>query len=289
MRVLDLFSGIGGFSLGLERAGMTTVAFCEIEPFCQKILKHHWPNVPIFDDIRTLSGDDVGPVDLICGGYPCQPFSVAGKQRGKADDRHLWPEYYRLIQEIHPRWIIGENVAGHIKLGLDDVLSDLEREGYTWESFVVPACAVNAPHRRDRVCIVAHSKHNGSFASEINRKRSEDAGRRKKGAELTQQPERDSELGNNAVMADSESERIQRHGAGRKQEPSAYEKQKLFMCPGEGRITTHWDVEPDVGRVANGIPDRVDRIKSLGNSVVPQIPEILGRHIMELDQIDQVV
>ena len=107
---------------------MTTTAFCEIDPFCRKILKQHWPNVPIFDDIRTLSGDDVGPVDLICGGYPCQPFSVAGKQRGKADDRHLWPEYYRLIQEIHPRWIIGENVAGHIKLGLDDVLSDLEEK-----------------------------------------------------------------------------------------------------------------------------------------------------------------
>ena len=141
---------------------MTTTAFCEIDPFCRKILKQHWPNVPIFDDIRTLSGDDVGPVDLICGGYPCQPFSVAGKQRGKADNRHLWPEYYRLIQEIKPRWIIGENVAGHIKLGLDDVLFDLEREGYTWESFVIPACAVNAPHRRDRVWIVANAKYHES-------------------------------------------------------------------------------------------------------------------------------
>ena len=131
MRVLDLFSGIGGFSLGLERAGMETVAFCEIEEFPRKVLAKHWPGVPIHKDIRDLKGDAIGPVDLICGGYPCQPFSTAGKRRGKEDDRHLWPEYLRLIREIRPTWVIGENVAGHISMGLDQVLADLEGEGYT--------------------------------------------------------------------------------------------------------------------------------------------------------------
>ena len=159
MRVLDLFSGIGGFSLGLERAGMTTVAFCEIEEFQRKILKKHWPDVPIHHDIRQLKtwGWERGSIDVICGGYPCQPFSTAGKRRGREDDRHLWPEYLRLIRELHPRWVIGENVAGHISMGLDEMLSDLENEGYTTQTFVIPACAVDALHRRDRIWIVAHA------------------------------------------------------------------------------------------------------------------------------------
>jgi len=123
MKVLDLFSGIGGFSLGLERAGMETVAFCEIEPFPCKILKKHWPHIPIFNDVRSLDYD--GRVDVICGGFPCQPFSVAGKQKGKEDDRHLWPAMFNLIKKHRPNWVIGENVAGLINMGLDDVLADL--------------------------------------------------------------------------------------------------------------------------------------------------------------------
>src|SRR3990167_7230120 len=115
LRVLDLFSGIGGFSLGLERTGgFRTIAFCEIEPYCRAVLKKHWPDVPCFTDVRTLTACDVGAVDLICGGYPCQPFSEAGKRLGAQDDRHLWPEYLRLIQELRPTWVIGENVAGHV-------------------------------------------------------------------------------------------------------------------------------------------------------------------------------
>lgn len=157
MRVLDLFSGIGGFSLGLERAGMTTVAFCEIDPFCRAVLRKHWPDVPQFEDVRKLRGEDVGPVDLVCGGYPCQPFSTAGKRGGAEDDRHLWPEMFRIISELRPTWVLGENVAGHITLGLDEVLSDLDALGYASRAFVIPACAVDAPHRRDRVWIVAHA------------------------------------------------------------------------------------------------------------------------------------
>ncbi len=157
MKVLDLFSGIGGFSLGLERAGMETVAFCEIEPFCRRVLNKHWPDVPIFGDIRGLDGKRFkGAVDVVCGGYPCQPFSTAGKRKGKADDRHLWPEMYRIIKTIRPRWVIAENVAGHVNLGLDDVLSDLEAQNYTSWTFIIPACAVGHYQRRDRVWILSN-------------------------------------------------------------------------------------------------------------------------------------
>lgn len=158
MNVLDLFSGIGGFSYGLESVGMRTAAFCEIDPFARAVLRRHWPRTPIHEDIRALDGRMfVGAVDLVCGGYPCQPFSVAGLQRGEADPRHLWPEMHRIIREIRPRWVVAENVAGHIRLGFDAVADALENEGFSVWPFVVPACAVGAPHRRDRVWIVAHA------------------------------------------------------------------------------------------------------------------------------------
>ena len=192
MRVLDLFSGIGGFSLGLESVGMETVAFCEMDAFCQKVLKKHWPNVPIHSDIKELDGNEYrGAVELICGGFPCQPFSVAGEQRGAEDDRALWPEMLRVICEVQPTWVIGENVSGIINMELDNVLSDLEAQGYKSQCFVLPACSVDAKHRRDRVWIVAHSngqgepdeservgegkrvlgnaEHNGPSAAEISR------------------------------------------------------------------------------------------------------------------------
>jgi len=169
MNALSLFSGIGGIDLACEWAGIKTVAFCEREPFCQKVLRKHWPNVPIYDDVCTLTkarldADGIGPIDLIHGGYPCQPFSYAGKRRGAEDDRHLWPEVARLLSEIRPRWFVGENVAGHVTLGLDDVLADLESLDYTAQAFVIPAAAVYASHRRDRVFIVAYcnsERHDG--------------------------------------------------------------------------------------------------------------------------------
>ena len=162
MRVLDLFSGIGGFSLGLERAGMQTVAFCETDPFCCKVLAKHWPDIPIHNDIRTLDGRQYrGTVELVCGGFPCQPFSVAGKRTGTSDDRSLWPEMFRIIREVQPTWVIGENVPGIISMELDQVLFDLESAGYACQTFDIPACGVDAHHIRHRVWIVAHAHSGG--------------------------------------------------------------------------------------------------------------------------------
>ena len=167
LKMLDLFSGIGGFSLAASWTNqIKTVAFCEIDPFCQKVLKKHWPNVPIFDDITRLRGDDIGTADIITGGFPCQPFSCAGKRKGKDDNRFLWPEMFRVISELHPTWVVAENVGGFLTIdnGLvfEHCCTDLEKEGYEVQPFVVPACAVGAPHRRDRVWIVAHTNRSGS-------------------------------------------------------------------------------------------------------------------------------
>ena len=163
MKHLDLFSGIGGFALAAKWLGIETVAFCEIEEFPQKVLKKNFPHIPIHNDVRKT--DEFvqyrGETDILTGGYPCQPFSVAGKRRGEEDDRHLWPAMLEIIKTVRPSWVLAENVAGHIKMGLDQVLSDLEGEGYSARAVVVPACAVNAPHRRDRVWILAHSNEQG--------------------------------------------------------------------------------------------------------------------------------
>jgi DNA (cytosine-5)-methyltransferase 1 len=261
MNVLDLFSGIGGFSLGLERAGMTTVAFCEVDPWCRKILAKHWPDVPCFDDVRTLKGEDVGSVQLICGGFPCQPFSQAGLRRGAEDDRHLWPEMFRIIKDIRPRWVCAENVAGHISMGLDDVLSDLESEGYTAWPLVIPACAVDAPHRRDRVWIVAN--HDGERGGTPRPNQTQVAPTAKTTA--TGQQSR--------PVADADPQGLQKWQG---QDPGG---QRSDGWTGVERVC-RWLPEPDVGRVANGVPRRVDRLKGLGNAVVPQIPEMIGRAIM---------
>jgi len=156
MRLLDLFSGIGGFSYAAETliGGYETVAFCEMDEFCQKILKKHWPQVPIFDDVRTIDAARLGRIDIVTGGYPCQPFSQAGRRQGEEDERHLWPEMLRIIKSCQPRYVLAENVAGHVTMGLDQVLTDLEDQGYTTRAIIVPACAKNAPHRRDRVWII---------------------------------------------------------------------------------------------------------------------------------------
>ena len=228
MRVLDLFSGIGGFSLGLERAGMTTAAFCEIDPYCRAVLKKHWPGVPIYEDVRTIP--TIGGIDLICGGFPCQPFSVAGLKKGSDDDRHLWPSMFEIIKRERPAWVIGENVTGLIRLGLDSVLINLEEEGYSARTFAIPACGVDAPHRRERIWIVAYPDSERRRLRETRRENAENVG----------------------------------------QSPGS-----------EGRFDW-WDVEPAVGRVAHGVPKRVDRIKSLGNAVVPQVVEKIGRAIMEV-------
>ena len=156
---LDLFSGITGFALAASWVWgeeHEIHCFVEIDPFCQKVIKKHWPGVPIHGDIKTYEHNGT-KIDLLTGGFPCQPFSVAGKQRGTEDDRALWPEMLRIIKEAKPRWIIGENVTGIVNMELDNYVSDLEAEGYEVQPFIIPACAVDAPHRRDRVWIVGHT------------------------------------------------------------------------------------------------------------------------------------
>ena len=175
LKVLDLFSGIGGFSLGLHSTGIfDTVKFVEIDKFCQKVLNKNFPDIPIDEDIRNVKGQEF-EADVITGGFPCQPFSVAGKQKGTNDNRYLWPEMFRLIKEIKPEFVIGENVQGIINLQdgmvLRQVLNDLEGEGFEVQCFLIPASGIGAWHQRNRTWIIGHSKHNGLLASE---KRSRD-------------------------------------------------------------------------------------------------------------------
>jgi len=166
---LSLFSGIGGLDLAAEWAGFKTVGQCEWAEYPTKILEKHWPDVPRWKDIRTLTAESfyektgLRTVDVISGGFPCQPFSVAGKHGGKKDDRYLWPEMLRVISELQPTWVIGENVPGIINLALDEVLASLETKGYEVFTIIIPACGVNAWHRRERVCIMAYftGKRNG--------------------------------------------------------------------------------------------------------------------------------
>ena len=174
LRHLDLFSGIGGLALATEMVWENVEhTFCDNEPFAQAVLKKHWPNSRIYGDIKDLNGEDIGAVDLLTGGFPCQPFSGAGKRAGTKDDRHLWPEMLRVIRATQPRWVIGENVGGLLTwnggLVLHQVCADLEAEGYEVRAFVIPACGLNAPHRRDRVWIIAHSQgvgHRGCAGQE---------------------------------------------------------------------------------------------------------------------------
>ena len=166
---LSLFTGIGGLDLAAEMAGFRTVGQCEYADYPTKILEQHWPDVPRWKDIRTLTKESfyertgLRTVDVISGGFPCQPFSLTGKRMGKDDDRYLWPEMFRVIKELRPAWVIGENVPGIVNLALDTVLSDLESEGFAAQPFIIPACGVDAPHRRERCCILAHAIDRGSI------------------------------------------------------------------------------------------------------------------------------
>ena len=176
MRLLDLFSGIGGFSYAAEKlvGGYETVAFCEQDEFCQQVLRKHWKDVPIYDDVRTIDATRLGNIDIVAGGFPCQAVSQAGLQKATEDDRWLWDEMLRIIQDCKPKWIIGENVVGLININqgilFEQVQTDLEKEGYSVQSVVIPAASKNAPHRRDRVWIIAHSNINSQSNESVNEK-----------------------------------------------------------------------------------------------------------------------
>ena len=273
MNVLDLFSGIGGFSLGLERAGMRTVAFCEIDPYCRRVLAKHWPDVPVFGDVRSLTAErltaDGIVVDLICGGYPCQPFSNAGDRNGAEDDRHLWPEVARLVSELRPTWVVCENVAGHITLGLDDALSQLESLGYATQTLVIPACAVGAIHRRERVWILAHADGGGDSRLQHELEKSSKTG----------QGWADNEAGRVSILADPISGG--QPGPGWATKPGDQTPDSNWQTD-QPIDALEWPTEPPVRGANDGFSRRLDRdrLRALGNAVVPQIPEIIGRAIM---------
>lgn len=263
MTHLSLFTGIGGLDLAAEWAGFETVGQCEWADYPTKVLEKHWPDVPRWRDIRTLTKEGfyertgLRAVDVISGGFPCQPFSVAGKRRGKEDDRYLWPEMLRVIQELRPAWVVGENVAGIVSMALDQVLSDLEGIGYACQAFIIPACAVDAPHRRDRCAIVGYSNSAGckklDSPSVSTRSGVTD---REYIATIS-----DTDDGSRALRRERKLPAVEgtegpwkNHGGG---------------APKHG-CRERWPAEPDVGRVADGVPHRVDRLRCLGNAVVPQ-------------------
>jgi DNA (cytosine-5)-methyltransferase 1 len=244
LTVGSLFSGIGGFDLGLERAGMKVIWQSEIDTFASRVLKKHWPDVPNLGDITKVDWSKVERPDVICGGYPCQPFSTAGKRGGANDARHLWPAMHNAIRVLRPRYALMENVRGHLSLGFGRVLGDLAEVGYDAEWQVIPAAAVGAPHKRDRVFIVAYPND--------TRNRT---------------PER----------------RIDDNGA------TQIKKRQIFSQFELGRHSTNdfgqwWEIEPSVGRVANGISNRVDRLTGLGNAIVPQVAELVGALVVEHSQ-----
>jgi DNA (cytosine-5)-methyltransferase 1 len=318
LKHLDLFSGIGGFSLGLEEAGLVeTIAFCDYEPYCQKILKKHWPKVPIYNNIKelnyeTLKQDGIKDIDIITGGYPCQPFSVAGKQRAEKDPRHLWPEMFRLIKECRPTWVIGENVSGHIKLGLDTVISDLESEGYSTRTFNIPASGVGALHQRQRIWIISHTNEHGSHQEKRNETEQssdweKDRVSIRNGSSTITDPNckdvhqqqgniRSSSnkfikedfggvrkiLSSTEDVAHTNSEGTQKLGQHNEMGSRVFENSsKSYTSSNKIGKENWWGFEPRVGRVVDGVPNRVDRIKCLGNSVVPQIPYLIGLSILQ--------
>lgn len=277
VKVLDLFSGIGGFSLGLENAGFETVAFCEIDKKARAVLAKHWPNVKVFEDVTQLTKEKLDEhgisVDVICGGFPCQDLSVAGKGAGLEGARSgLWFEFHRLIKEIRPSWVIVENVSVLRSRGLDRVLRSLAEIGYDAEWHCIPASAVGAPHRRDRIWIVAYPNSSDKWAR-IGSEQSE-------GDTTGQRSADGGRLGAFGMVADTNSERLQR-GAQAGNFAGIWQGIQQQLERRADGIGSTWAVEPSVGRVAHGVPGRVDRLKQLGNAVVPQIPELIGKAIMD--------
>jgi DNA (cytosine-5)-methyltransferase 1 len=313
LRHVDLCSGIGGFSLGFEWAGLSQpVLFCDTEQWCRQVLKKHWPDVPIEKDVKELANDPtrIPDCDIITAGYPCQPFSQAGQRKGEADDRHIWPYIREIVALKRPLWCVFENVHGHIALGLDKVLADLEAEGYASRAFVLPACGVDANHRRDRVFIIAAivgdpdcSEQQRNLQTAIQRwweqrleagreavadptgtggetRRTDRMGDEDRSSGDKVQPESPSSEIN---VADTDQQRPQGWLPGR----SDQERQSVDGYAGRSRPIHQqpredwWVTEPAVGRVAHGIPKRVDRLRGLGNAIVPQIAMRIGLTIKQ--------
>jgi hypothetical protein len=289
MRLGSLFTGIGGFDLAARNVGIETVFQVENNEWCLEVLEKNFPNAKRFKDIQDFDGKPYrGKIDIITGGFPCQPFSVAGKRRGRKDDRYLWPQMLRVIREIQPTYVIGENVPGIIHMALDKVLSDLENEGYKTETFIIPACAKDAPHRRDRIWIVAHStrktvrqgteKHGGQ-----GRKPTEEVEKN-----LLQYKNRTQDSKNHfpirPVFSNTNGFGTQVSVKGKfatKQIPFRYGEKG-----GKKNEPDKWATESGLDRVADGIPCRVDRLRGLGNAIVPQVAEEIFRIILQSESTE---
>jgi DNA (cytosine-5)-methyltransferase 1 len=375
LKILDLFSGLGGFSLGLERTGkFKTVAFCEIDKYCTLLLQKHWKGVKIYEDVRKINKeqfdtDGIEYPDIITGGFPCQPFSVAGKQKGTGDDRHLWPEMFRIIKTFKPKFVIGENVKGLINIQdgvvFETVCTDLESEGYEVQAFNIPAAGVGAPHRRERIWILATNVANSISDNEreqITRGDEEERRIQEKYRQNNSTARQSSRTGairngdrgyedmanpntrfsngtNEEIFSRGQTSNISSTGGGDKnvensrctlqqgtvfqgeneneiRKGNADQSQRSSSSPeydvanpsseqshsndngqeqreisqqeqielGGGSSGTlwpsNWEFEPNVGRVANGVPGRVHRLKGLGNSIVPKIAEEIGKAII---------
>jgi DNA (cytosine-5)-methyltransferase 1 len=314
MTHLSLFSGIGGLDLAAEWAGFETVGQCEWADYPTKVLEKHWPDVPRWRDIRTLTGDDFyaktgrRTVDVISGGFPCQPFSVAGKQKGKRDDRYLWPEMLRVIRELTPAWVIGENVPGILRIAAEEVLSDLESAGYRAAILNYEAAAAGAWHRRDRVFFVANRDLYGQPPSKEQGGANQGDGR-ETWEEDAKQPKGLRTSGKYEAVGDAESIGRERNRADREciGRASAEERAIAGCCAlcnetgkpersdwravesGMGGMADgipHWlDGEPaGIPRIIRGMKHRADRIKALGNAVVPQQAYPIFRAIRMIEE-----
>ena len=372
LRHVDLCSGIGGFALGFQWAELSKpVLFCDIEPWSRKILAKHWPDVPIAEDVKELANDPNGLIpdcDILTAGYPCQPFSVAGQRRGTEDDRHIWPYIFSIIKAKRPSFCVFENVYGHVSMGLDEVLSDLESEAYATRPFIIPACATDAFHRRDRLWIICRNvgdtKHDGSSTTTVTGSIGKTSEHDTQGQSKTEQSKgasqsRDSGgLGEGTraeYVGNSESKRHERRTDAEREGPESEQEQRLGIRSkssgsskdvayaqsmhsngsgehtqqSEGQVSEfgerssevnvantdsersqgqwrehepisrqetghaasysdkeirarkNWQPEPRVGRVAHGVSNRVDRLRGLGNAIVPQISMRIGLTIKE--------
>tara|TARA_R110000823_G_scaffold149320_1_gene280065 strand:+ start:82 stop:936 length:855 start_codon:yes stop_codon:yes gene_type:complete len=277
----SLFSGIGGFDLAAEWMGWENVFHCEYDPFCQKVLAHHFPNSKLYDDVRTFDATQYrGRIDVLSGGFPCQPFSVAGQRKGTDDPRHLWPAMLRIIREIQPRYVLGENVRGLLNwsdgLVFEQVCTDLENEGYEVTPYILPACAVNAPHRRDRVWFVAHatSARTGQHVRGL-RSVSERCSKREKNE--------------GAVATDTDGTSVERKSV---HEPGEGKPNRRNRC----EIRNPWETFPTVAPICgpdDGISRRMDgitfprwrseSIKGYGNAIVPQVAHQIFKSIHDTE------
>lgn len=319
MKVGSLFSGGGLGDLGFLMAGFEIAWQVEIDEYCQKILALRYPESKKYYDIKTLKGKDLEPVDIIAGGFPCQPFSVAGKQRGKGDNRYLWPEMLRIITEVRPRWVVGENVPGIINMALDDVCADLESEGYEVWPVVFPSHALGAWHKRDRLWIIAHRSNAGieslrgreKSADEImghagllgqNEHEKQAAGVEQSGEDApnSDSPRRREQRGSEPIQekqfaVECDSENVPDASRMGRQPGADITREKCETIGGgiasigsealEAIWRKYWSREPQpaVGRLAHGVPNRVDRLKCLGNGQTPCSTYVIGKFIMEIE------